>query len=136
MLSSNLPMVSRRLVLARSIASSLTSTASILVTMLPIEFSMRSTRRWSRMNSSLVAPTPSPPSPSSSSPALARAPSISLYSLPRANCRTSNGVYKSIFLVTNIAYVGSENEIPCSSLPLRCLDRPQCPLCFIFTHEN
>lgn len=43
--SSSLAMVSRRLSLAFSIASSFTSTASILDTILPIECSMRSTRR-------------------------------------------------------------------------------------------
>ena len=45
MLSSSLAMVSRLFSLAFSIASSLTRTASILDTMLPIECSMRSTRR-------------------------------------------------------------------------------------------
>lgn len=43
--SSSLAMVSRRLSLAFSIASSFTRTASILDTILPIECSMRSTRR-------------------------------------------------------------------------------------------
>lgn len=47
MLSSNLAMVSRRFNLAFSMASSLTRTASILDTILPMECSMRSTRRLS-----------------------------------------------------------------------------------------
>ena len=61
MLSRILLMVSRRFDLARSMASSLTSTASILETMLPIECSMRSTRRDSTVNSSYDTPPPMPP---------------------------------------------------------------------------
>ena len=57
-LSSRCPTVSRRLAFVCSIASNLTSTASIFDTMLPMECSMRSTLRCSIENSSCVTPRP------------------------------------------------------------------------------
>ena len=56
MLSSIFPIVSLRFNFAFSMASSLTKTASILDTMLPMECSMRSTLRESTVNSSYDTP--------------------------------------------------------------------------------